>query len=289
MNNEKAKEYFSAYSEGTLDAGLAQSFEAKLNADANLKAEYEQFESTLKELESLRFEKIEAPFDLNEKISAAVDRSLYEKKRAATPSWTMWLRNTAFAGLAAAALFGAYYTINLKGGGPVDQAGVGGGVTRPVKSTVQPSEQIEYSKHAHGVGMSYKPSEKHTVLIKGGSEGEKTVDVDNSGWLNELKNDQQSSAIFTIEVKGEIPPTIVVVPGTVRAEATTGQGNLVDLARAMADHFGVPVVVRSTNIGSELAWDFSSGKASQSASDALKGLPYSADLRESGVLSITDH
>lgn len=283
MNNEKAREYFSAYSEGTLDAGLAQSFEAKLKADANLRGEYEQFEATLKELESLRFEKIETPFDLNERIGAAIDRSLYEKKRAAAPSWTLWLRNVAFAGLAAAALFGAYYTLNMKGEGQVAPAG---GVVAPSK---QPIEQIEYSKTKNGVQMNYRPTEKHVVSIKGGSEGEKSFEVDNSGWLNELKNDQPEAATFTVDVKGEVPSTIVVVPGTERSSGATGQGNVVDFAKAIANHFGKPVVLRSTNISTELAWHFGSGDASQEVSAALNGLPFGTELRESGVLSITDH
>lgn len=282
MNNEKAREFFSAYSEGTLDAGLAQSFEAKLKADANLRAEYDQFEATLKELESLRFEKIDVPFDLNERISAAVDRSLYEKKRAAAPSWTLWLRNVAFAGLAAAALFGAFYTLRLKGDGPVAPAG---GIVAPNKTV----EQIEYSKSKNGVQMSYRPTEKHVVSIKGGSEGEQTIDVDSTGWLNELKNDQPNAATFTVEVKGEIPSTIVVVPGTERTKSASGQGNLVDFAKAIADYYGKPVVVRSANIETELAWHFGEGAASQEAAAALNGMPFSADLRESGVLSIRDN
>jgi len=283
MNNEKAREYFSAYSEGTLDAGLAQSFEAKLKADANLRGEYEQFEATLKELESLRFEKIDVPFDLNERIGAAIDLSLYEKKRAAAPSWTLWLRNVAFAGLAAAALFGAYYTLNMKGDGPVNPAGP---IGVPSK---QPIEQIEYSKSKNGVQMNYRPTEKHTVSVKGGSEGEKTFDVDSAGWLNELKNDQPDAATFTVDVKGEIPSTLVVVPGTTRSTVTTGQGNLVDFAKAIANHYGKPVVVRSTNISAELTWHFGDGEASREVAAALNGMPFGTDLRESGVLSITDN
>jgi hypothetical protein len=284
MNNEKAREYFSAYAEGSLDAGLAQSFEAKLKADAELRQEYDQFEATLKELDTLRFEKIEVPFDLNDRVSAAIDKSLYENKRTATPSWTMWLRNLSFAGLAAAALFGAVYTLNLNGGSVTNAGPIG----EPVQ--VKPRiEQIQYSKIAGGVQMEYRPSEKHTVLIKGGAQGEETFNVSGRGWINELKNDQPNAAIFTVEVKGEQPPMIVVVPGTTRPTVKAGQGTLVELAKAVADFYGVPVVVKSASSAIELSWNFGTGSASQETSNALQGIPCSTDLRETGVLWIQDH
>ena len=47
MTNEKAREYFSAYSEGTLDAGLAHSFVAKLKVVEGWRGEYDQYVSML--------------------------------------------------------------------------------------------------------------------------------------------------------------------------------------------------------------------------------------------------
>lgn len=255
MTNEKAREYFSAYSEGTLDAGLSHSFEAKLKVDATLRGEYDQFVSMLKELEALRFEEIEVPFDLNDRISAAIDKDIYDRKRAAKPSWTVWLKTLGFAGLAAAALYGAYLSINS-----VPSKGMAGaGALPPVnqsKPTVRTDivEQIEYSKSGTGVKMYFRPSEAHHVEIKGGSEGVNAYTVDNQGWFNDLTNSQPTAAVFTIDVKGETEPTIVIVPGTERKPITAGNGSLVELAIAVADQFGVPVVVRSAQKDSELAW-----------------------------------
>lgn len=287
MTNEKAREFFSAYSEGTLDAGLAQSFEAKLKVDAGLKAEYEQFESTLKELESLRNEEIEVPFDLNDRISAAVDKSIYDKKRTAQPAWTLWLRNLAFGGLAAAALVGGYLSIiNRPGSGPIE-AGPGIGQKNP--PAPKNIEQIEYKLSPNGVRMEYKPTDKHTVTIKGGSEGEKTFNVDSNLWLNRLTNDQLDSAVFTVEVKGEIPPTLVVVPGTQRTESVAGQGSILEMAKAAADKYGVPVIVKSNQSMSEISWDFTTEKDSHKAvQGALQNLPFMADVRE-GILFINDN
>lgn len=285
MTNEKAREFFSAYSEGTLDAGLAQSFEAKLRVDAGLKAEYEQFESTLKELESLRNEEIEVPFDLNDRISAAVDKSIYDKKRTAQPAWTLWLRNLAFGGLAAAALVGGYLSImNRSGEGPAISS------PGPVNAPAPPKtiEQIEYKLSPNGVRMEYKPTDKHTVTIKGGSEGEKTFNVDSNLWLNRLTNDQPDAAIFTVEVKGEVPPTLVVVPGTQRTDSVAGQGSVLEMAKAAADKYGVPVIVKSNQSMSEISWNFTEDDAHKALQGALQSLPFMADVRE-GILYINDN
>lgn len=285
MTNEKAREYFSAYSEGTLDAGLAQSFEAKLRMDSGLKAEYEQFESTLKELESLRFEQVEVPFDLNDRISAAVDKSIYEKKRTAQPAWTVWLRNLAFGGLATAALFGGYLSIVNRSGDSNPSVPASPFPSETAKPNI---EQIEYKSIPNGVRMEYKPTDKHTVSIKGGSEGEKTFNVDSTLWLNRLTNDQPSSAVFTVEVKGEVPATMVVVPGTEKKDSTTGQGSILELAKAAADKYGVPVILKSNQAQSEISWNLAGEDAHKAMQDVLQGMPIRVDIRE-GILYIGDN
>ena len=280
MNNDKAREYFSAYAEGTLEPGLAQSFEAKLKADGTLKAEYEQFQSTLEELNSLRFEEIEVPFDLNDRISAAIDKSIYDKKRAASPGWTTWLRNLAFGGLAAAAIFGAYFTVKMANGS-TSMASVG--------TIASSSEQIQYSPTDQGIEMKYRPSESHKVTIRGGSDGDESVQVGRNGWVNELTNAQPSAAIFKVQIQGDTPESIVVVPGTQRSKVVTGQGSIVDLAKAVANRYDVPVILEVANPETEVSWNFGNGDAPSEAAKSLSGLAFSADMRETGVLSISDN
>ena len=50
MNQEKAKEFFSAYYEGTLEAGLQQSLEQQLRADGNLRREFRDFERAMEDV-----------------------------------------------------------------------------------------------------------------------------------------------------------------------------------------------------------------------------------------------
>lgn len=284
MTNEKAREYFSAYSEGTLDAGLAQSFEVKLKADQTLRAEYEQFEATLKKLESLRFEQIEVPFDLNDRISAAVDKSIYDKKRTAQPGWALWLRNFAFAGLAAGAVFGAYLSINRGGDDGSAKANILD--IRGPKSI----EQVEFSRTPKGVGLEYKPTEKHTISIRGGDAGEQKFETGKELWLHELKNSQPDSALFEIDVQGEVPATVVIVPGTIRNEIEVSQGTVAALAQEIADKFGVPVVLKTSKAQVEISWTTLDGsdalKTSEIALQNLNGVV--ADMRE-GILYIGDN
>lgn len=286
MTNEKAREYFSAYSEGTLDAGLAQSFEAKLQADQTLRAEYEQFEATLKELESLRFEQIEVPFDLNDRVSAAVDKSIYDKKRTAQPGWALWLRNIAFAGLAAGAVFGAYLSINSGLGQGAQSVGNLG----PLVPTTKTIEQVEFSKTPKGVSLEYKPTEKHTVSIRGGDAGEQKFETGKELWLHELKNSQPDSALFEVNVQGEVPATIVIVPGTTRNEIEVSQGTVAVLAQEISDKFGVPVVLKTSKAQVEISWtSLDSSDALRTSEMALQNLNgVMADMRE-GILYIGDN
>ncbi len=287
MTYEKAKEYFSAYSEGTLDAGLAQSFEAKLKADSKLQAEYEQFEATLKELESLQFEQIEVPFDLNDRISAAVDKSIYDKKRTAQPGWSGWLRNLAFTGLAASAVFGAYWSINNS------QVSGRSSVAGPI--SVAPNskavEQMEYSRTDNGIGLEFNPVDKHAITVKGGATGEEKFETSNQVWLHELTNDQPGAASFEVTVEGEELTTFVVVPGKERNEIEGTQGSIVLLAKEIADKYGIPVVIKSKQVLFEAAWPTvtAGSDALKTAQDSLQNLTgVFADMRE-GILYIGDN
>lgn len=279
MTNEKAREYFSAYSEGTLDAGLAHSFEAKLKADSSLKFEYDQFASMLMELESLRDEEIEVPFDLNDRISAAIDKNAYDRKRAAKPAWTLWLRNLSFAGLTAVALYGAYVSINAIGGNTAP-AQIGPGQAPESVQKPESVEQLQFKKTDAGVQMFFQPSEPHKVEVKGGEEGLTSYMIDKAGRYVDLTNPQPTAVAFVVTVEGEAEPTVVVVPGSERRLVEAVNGSVVELAKAVADQFGVPVVVRSVHKDSELAWKLED--------DAMKSLQSTLSNPQFSVSNVGD-
>lgn len=269
MTNEKAREYFSAYSEGTLDAGLAHSFEAKLKVDAGLRGEYDQFVSMLKELEALRFEEIEVPFDLNDRIGAAVDKDIYDRKRAAKPAWTMWVRNLSFAGLAAVAIYGAYVGIYSAMGIGVSEANFFGfSCAKPIEPEARPHvvEQIQYENLGKGLRLFLKPTQPKTIVIEGGKDGPDTETANDGGWTYDIDNPNTGASVFIVKFDGDKDRTIVVVPGSDRKPIGSTHGSLVELSKAVADQFGVPVVIKSDRVNTELAW-----KVGEDALSTLQG------------------
>src|SRR5687767_3235474 len=137
MNADKAREFFSSYFEGTLDAGLRQAFELRLETDAETQAEYRAFERSMGQLDTLKDIEIEIPYDLNEKISARVDRHIFEAKRTKGSPWLAFLRPMAIGGLAAAAIIGTVITMNNRSGG-VQPAGLTTGSQPPKIETPAP-------------------------------------------------------------------------------------------------------------------------------------------------------
>ena len=81
MNIEKAREFYSAYHEGSLDKGLKQAFERQLETDAQVAAEFRLFKQAMEELSQLESEAIEVPSDLHDRISARLDLHILEQRR----------------------------------------------------------------------------------------------------------------------------------------------------------------------------------------------------------------
>src|SRR5581483_925490 len=101
MNQEKAREFFSAYFEGVLEPGLKQSFEARLAADAMLQADYAAFSETMGELRTMPEEEIEAPIFLSDRVATRLDEVFVKgSPRGIFGSWQTWPKAIGFAALA---------------------------------------------------------------------------------------------------------------------------------------------------------------------------------------------
>ena len=99
LNHEKAREYFSAYHEGTLERGLKETFERALSTDAQVQAEYRAFERLMGSLESLKAEAPEPEFDLHEAIARRLDKHIYDEARRAKHPIFAWWKSAALGGL----------------------------------------------------------------------------------------------------------------------------------------------------------------------------------------------
>jgi hypothetical protein len=278
MTHEKARDFFSAYYEGNLEPNLSVSFEQKLKADATLKEDYEAFARAMDSLDVLKFEEISIPEDLHERISARLDRHIYEKKRTATPSWNTWLRGLGFAGVAAVAIVGAFFALNGRGHG---------NEASPLGWNPPAKETISYTVSSEGVTFKFAPVSQKTVVVTNGQGKEvsrSTVGDQANPELNTLLNNPLPTAsVFGIQVLGEREITYIAVPGRIRASISKGEGTVVDLARAISDFYRLPVKIQTSVPNERTSWSFSSTDAVTESREAL-GLNYQVTLLENNML-----
>ncbi len=282
MNAEKAKEYFSAYVEGTLDKGLRQQLDQKLASDANLRMEMEAFRSVITGLDGLRAVPVEIPSDLNDKIQARLDRHIWEKQRAKPAPWTLWFRNAAFAGLGALAIFGAINSLASRGEG--SKASLAPDI---VKSTSN-DNQISARWEDKVVKLSYKPSGQRTVVVKA-ADGSvlKKVSLDNAVWESDLRNSNPNAATFGVQIEGETVESTYVVPGTQRSETMAGSGDLLKFAEAISNVYGVPVLLRAADVTGQVSWTFPPKTSLlEAVTHSVPGATFTAEMLEGGVLSL---
>jgi|SRR5579862_5686995 len=278
MTHEKARDFFSAYHEGTLEAGLCVSLEQKLKLDSDLRHEYDSFVRTIGELDALKFEEIEIPSDLHEHISARLDLHIHERKRNAAPSWALWLRGLSFAGVATLAILGAILAINFRN----DH------VTLQGPFPVSAKDQMSYSVSKEGITLRYAPTSIKTVAITNeGKELSRTTVGDST--TPELKtlltNSLQGASVFAIQIDGQSDQAFVALPGGTRSSVNKGDGTVVDLVKAVSDYFRVPVTLETHVPGDRKGWMFTTTDAVTETSKAL-GPDYGVTLLHDGRLEI---
>lgn len=278
MTQDKAREFFSAYYEGTLDRSLRQAFEHRLNSDPVLQGDYAAFVETMAELEMLPHEEIEIPMYLNDRISSRLEGER-SKQRNRVPIWSVWLRGLSFAGLATAAIAGAFLSINH--GGKFSKADIVASGT---------SDRISFATRGSQTMMDYRPGSEQTVVVSSGINGKeiKRFVADATSPSQPFDNPQQGTALFQIQVLGQSGSTLLAVPGKLALSGMSGDGSLGDYAVALADRYRTPIVVRVSNPNDHVAWKFDGTDVRQAAGVTLKDTPYMVDTRETGILNITD-
>lgn len=277
MNQEKAREFFSAYYEDTLEPGLRQTLEQRLRADESLRSEYAAFEETMNDLGALKLEEIEIPSFLSDRIATRLE-AVQEKARPA--SWTLWVRNLGFAGLAAAAIFGAVISL---------RPASGPGIASPLPSAG--TDQLELKANGREVAVSYRSSGTKEITVRHAVTGKVLEQVKLNGQRleNNLQNSNPTPTTFRIDVNGEKPPTFVAVPGTKSNGLRTGQGSLRNLAEALADTYRAPVTFSVANPERVVTWNFDKvTDPREAAAHALESHGYGVDLRAGGMVFILD-
>ena len=286
MNHDKARELFSAYYEETLETGLRQQLETRFRADANLKADYAAFVETIEALDGLRFEEIEVPLSLNDRIATRMEQE-EAKRRRPVLVWGNWLRGLGFSGLAAAAVLAAFVAIR-PGSGPATASLVP--TASSSATSALPANRLVFSAQNREVTMSYRTDESGSVLVSAAGSGREIqrFPVGNEELHTPLQNSHATPALLRVTATGDATGAVVVLPGTQKQTVKAGSGSLLDLASAIAGYYGVPVVVRGNSM-QNVVWNFESGSARHAAESALAGTQASADQRDGDLIIILGH
>jgi hypothetical protein len=276
MNQEKAREFFSAYYEGTLENGLRQTLEQRLRADAQLLSEYASFEETMSELDSLKFEEIEVPMYLSDRIATRLE-AVQEKQATKTFVWPTWLRALSVSGVAGLAILGAVLSLNARSSGTAQAGGLTAG---------QNSMVVENS--SGNVVLKYQSSEKEAVDISSDGKVLQHIQLDpNQRLVSPLNNHQAETAVF--EVKAGDRTTYIAVPGTQRQNADqTGQGTLKAFAAALAGFYRTPVELDVQDATKSASWHFEAAKAIDAANASLEVGSVSVSESDGGTIVVKD-
>ncbi len=286
MNASKAREYFSAYYEGNLEAGLKQQLEKSMESDRDLQGDYAQFVQTMELLSNFDESEIVVPADLGEQIARKLDHHIWEQQQTAKPGFFAQWRMVLVGGVAVLAIGATLYSFGPGAGknGPMG-AGIGG--SGDVKTT---SADLTYRSGEirlvvnNGLGLSM------TVLVKNAVTGEVVYegDLKGSNLDNPLTNGQAEPAVLDITFDGKIDPLVVVLPGQDSDKTLTGSGTAVDLAKAIAQSYRTPVLLRLKDRSLPMEWDFDETLTADGLPAALGGQKAKVTVRNDGFLVLSD-
>ena len=277
MKIDKAREYFSDYYEGTLDNGLIQAFEHCLSESHSVRQEYDAFVSTMKTLDNFKFESIEAPSFLSDRIATRIEQSSKQKRNHGF-SLRGWTFGFGVAGLACVALISTW--INLGRRGTVETAGLGSVSAESANVSVTLEKGIA-SVHYNAIGQH------HISVALASGTAIKSVDVVDKKVDLPLENPNAATVVFRVDISDEKHPIFVAVPGSARTSARSGHGTILEFASAAAAAYRIPVVVESANIAKSFDWKLS-GAAVDSISASVRPLGLMCDQGKDDLLRISD-
>lgn len=284
MNANKAREYFSAYFEGDLDAGLKQQFEQTLQNDAEVRSEYELFTQTMQFLADYEEQEIEIPFDLNEQISRKVDSHVWNQKQSEKPGFFAQWRMAIVGGAAALAILAAVVTINSNG----SQEFTPSGLTPSQNAQVFP---LSYSDDQIRLNIKATDAMTITVVDLDTEAVIETLEVKkNTVFDGPLTNEKSEAAALQINFGGsEMDPIVVVLPGAVDSPDLEGEGTAVEFAKAVAQTFRTPVIVRLSEREMLLTWAFDESMTAEELPTLMKDKPASLVVQGNGFLALSDN
>ena len=278
MTNDKARDYFSAFHEGTLEPGLRASLERRLTSDRGLQAEYAAFVGTVESLDALRNEAVAIPAYLSDRIALRLDPAIEAK---AVPFW-----KTLFAPRGATPRYG--WALGMAGAFLVAAVGLRGLRSEDVAQAGiigAGGETVRWTQGTDGFVASFAGSVARQVAVvpEGGASQEYRLAVGQPFELG-LSNPNKGARRFKLTV-GEDPLAIVALPGSRPIARKPGTGTVTELASALADAYRVPVVVKGVPMTTRVRWNFESADPRAAAEQSLEGNG-NATMMDGNVLQI---
>ncbi len=258
MKLEKAYDYFSAYYEGTLDAALRDQMDRLFQANQRLRHDFESFAASLDDLELGKAREIEIPADLHEQIVARLDRSIYESSRNQPQSVMAFWRKYALGGLAAVVIIGGGFAVANRGS--ADQASAG---FTTIPSATPAGLQVVGEEG--GTFLRFSPTANDSVKVMRLPDAKlmQSYDVSANTKLDVPLKNAAAEPVTLLISTAEGKEMVVVIPGTQKQTAGSGQGSLLDFAKAMSATYLLPVTLDSAKRDSMLRWDLNDSSVTQ--------------------------
>ena len=282
MNANKARDFFSEYFDGGMDEGLKQSFELALSRDEALREDYAQFESAMKMLADADFSEAPLPSDLHDKIMARLDLHDYESKRSAKPglfgSWKLSL----YGGVAVIAIVSAVFALSRPPSGQrANEANL-------LPSQTQKSLNVDVKSIGGKLSLVVENAVRNAVVVRelgGGKESKFTVGP--AGMQSELTN-QDLTAVALEAVVDQKPAFVIVLPGSNQGGVYEGAGDVIDCAKAIADAYRAPIMVRVSDRTKSIEWKLSPEGGLRGQLTKLSDAGVSLSVRNDGLVLMTD-
>ena len=281
MNQSKARDFYSAYFEGTLDSALTQAFERALRTEAEIKAEYEQFVRVMDDLKACR-DPVEAPADLHLKIREHVDAHILstERQERAGILFFAW-KPLAYGAIAAIAIIAAVASLSNRSagsGGPAAAAFAPVQESAPAIVFEDGETRLNYSAASQNVVSVYRHSDRTLVF----EEPLKSQTIDST-----LFNGSDDATLVSVHFASWYGTLFVAVPGRTIQTDGEGTGTVLDLMTSLAGKYKVPVVLASDLVADGMSWKFEGTDAAQASQDELEAIGLRAETRENGLVWIS--
>lgn len=280
MNLNKARDFYSAYYEQTLDDGLRQAFERAMELDAQVSAEYRQFVRIMEHLKGFEAP-VEVPADLHAKIRERVDAHIIKmEQKAKQPSWFFGWKPIAYGAVAAVAIIAGLVSISNSGSKDVSVAGMGASIT-----DTSPSFKVE-----EGVlTLRFSSTKGNLLTITDLESGHPLFAgrLARQQFVGPLKNSADSAVVVSVTFGSDYDPFLVAVPGTRVSTETTGTGTLAEMAKALSDRYASPVVIANGDATKLVSWKFDGTDALNASKDELDELGMKSEIREGGLVWVS--